>query len=75
MNFTRNQQIVVIEKSLHPDEQCELDLSYSGAIDPRICYLDISPERYDEQEQDELFACYGKRFYVIDPGSFMVSCE
>ena len=46
-----------IEKSLYPDERSELELSYSGAIDPQICYLDISPERYDEQEQDELFAC------------------
>ena len=51
-----------IEKSLYPDERSELELSYSGAIDPQICYLDISPERYDEQEQDELFACYGKKF-------------
>ena len=62
LNFTRNQQIVEIEKSLYPDERSELELSYSGAIDPQICYLDISPERYDEQEQDELFACYGKKF-------------
>ena len=62
VNFTRNQQVVVIEKSLHPDERCKLKLSYSGAIDPQICYLDISPERYDEQKQDELFACYGKKF-------------
>ena len=62
LNFTRNQQIAVIEKSLYPDERSELELSYSGAIDPQICYLDISPERYDEQEQDELFACYGKKF-------------
>ena len=62
LNFTRNQQIVEIEKSLYPDERSELELSYSGAIDPQICYLDISPERYDEQEQYELFACYGKKF-------------
>lgn len=49
LSFKRENQVIVVSKTLLPGETCELKLGYAGGIDENICYLDVQEdfgERY-----------------------------
>lgn len=42
VSITREMQIIVIPKSVQPDESIECQISYEGSIDENFCYLEMS---------------------------------
>lgn len=42
LSFARNAQALIIEKSIMSGDSLLLNITYSGVIDPAICYLNVS---------------------------------
>jgi len=46
LNFTRNNQVIIIDTRLLSKEEKQLDIKYKGNIDENICYTDIENENF-----------------------------
>ena len=46
LSFTRNHQVIIVDKKLLSGGKKELDIKYRGQIDENICYTDISDEDF-----------------------------
>lgn len=71
--FERENQIIVINKTLSPGETCELKLKYVGSIDENICYLDVpdnsifGTDRHKRTDTGKRYVYLEDRFTLLLP--------
>ena len=57
--FSRNRHLIIVENvNMQPEQEAEVEISYSGKINETLCYLDISEEERQEK--------YGKFILNVD---------
>lgn len=65
--YTRNEQVILIDKELLPQEKLSIVLKYSGGIDPDICYTDVDDKDFLANTKASVFEYrYGKRYVYLD---------
>ena len=50
VDFQRKHQAVFLNKELIAGDTCNVSIDYEGGIDNNICFLDVSPERYNPMD-------------------------
>jgi len=60
--FTRENQVILVEKALAPGEEISMTLTYEGRIDETICYTDLPEKDYLDNEVPERPYRFGKRY-------------
>ena len=63
--YTREKQVIVLNYPLSPEESLNLEISYKGKIDERICYLDIPEKEYNNTRWEVGMFCFGKRHAFV----------
>jgi hypothetical protein len=63
--FRRDGQVIIVEQTLHPREQVELQVDYSGEVSEEICYLDVSDEEFYNTKTGNSVLRYGKRYAFV----------
>ena len=66
ISYRRDGQVVILEKNLAPEEEFSLQVDYTGKIDDRVCYLDISDEEYYDNRWITNIFCFGKRYAFLE---------
>lgn len=65
--FTRENQVVLVNRQLLPEEECVLTVKYNGGIDENIAYLDIDDETFYNTKVKNQMHRFGKRYaYTLD---------
>ncbi len=64
--FTRDHQAIVIDRQILPGDSLVLNIDYSGSIDERICYLDITDDEYYNMTRGDDVYRYGRRYIFTD---------
>lgn len=60
--YTRNEQVIEINRTVHPGDTLEIEMEYEGGIDERVCYLDLSDkEFYDTKANSVSVYRFGNR--------------
>lgn len=60
--FTREQQVIIVNRKLLPNQTCTLTLRYDGQIDENIAYLDIDDETFYDTKLNNKMHRFGKRY-------------
>jgi hypothetical protein len=64
--FRRDGQVVIVERSLRPREELDLQLDYSGEVSENICYLDVPDEEFYNTASGNGVLRYGKRYAFVE---------
>ena len=64
--FTRENQVIVINKDLQRNEEVTFTLNYQGGISENICYTDILEKDYLDNSIPQSFFCFGKRYAWLE---------
>ena len=86
LKFQRENQVVVIDKSISPEEELSLTIRYGGAIDGTICNLDIPDSIYYKRVKymedytpmmklRDRFFWFGKQFAFLSPSFTLLHPE
>lgn len=74
-DYTRDQQVVVIERSIRPYEKVELTIDYRGEVSESICYLDVPDnELYDTKTGSSVLR-YGKKYVFVSDDYTLLTPE
>lgn len=75
VDFSRENQVVLIHRPLSEGEEVTLTLEYSGQIDEAICYTDISEEELFNNPVTEAVYKLGTRYAWLEPGFVLLTPE
>lgn len=67
VDYSRENQVIVLHKKLAPAERITLDIDYHGKIDDAICYLDFPEEEISNEtriRQNKIFR-FGKEYSFL----------
>lgn len=64
--FTRDHQVVIVNKALNSGEELTLTMTYQGGITETICYADVPKEEYLNIEIPGSLFRYGKRYAWLE---------
>lgn len=67
VEFSRENQAIILSRSLLPQESLSLRIDYRGKIDERVCYPNINPRDYWNDQYQNSPLHFGKRYaYASD---------
>lgn len=66
VSFRKDEQIVVVERTLSPGEKVFVEMEYGGGINENICYLDVEDEEYYNTQTGSSVLRFGKRYAFLD---------
>lgn len=66
LSFTRENQVILIHKTLGSNEELALTLNYNGGINETICYTDVLEKDYLDTKIPEKFYRFGKRYAWLE---------
>lgn len=73
LKFSREHQVLLIERELGRKDSTRLEITYSGRIDESYCYLSIPDERYYNPWREDAFFNFGARYaYMSDEFTWLV---
>lgn len=75
ISFKRENQVILIEQSLEPDQKSTFTIAYSGNIDENICYPEISPEEYYDNSNSNNILRHGKKFAFLNNECILLTPE
>lgn len=64
--FTRDNQAIIIDKTLAEGDSLLFNLNYQGHIDETICYTDVPEKEYLDNSVPETFYRFGKRYAWLE---------
>lgn len=73
-SFERKDQVIVVPFRLQPGDSLSVTMSYSGKIDPFICYPDIENKEFNEMDFNNML-CLGHRFYFLTDAFTLLTPE
>lgn len=56
--YSREEQVIHVEKELRPGEEIVLRMAYGGVIDDAVCYPELTDEEYHDTRLMNFFRCY-----------------
>lgn len=66
VNFTRDNQVIVINTPLESHQELALTLEYAGKIDEAICYTDVNEKEYLDNSIPQVPYQFGKRYAWLE---------
>lgn len=73
--YRQNRQVILVDKSIQPNEELSLTIKYDGSIDENICYTDIEKDVYFDQKSPEQYFNFGKRYAFLEDKYTMLTPE
>lgn len=73
--FSRENQVILIEKALQGNEELTLTLNYEGGISENICYTDVQEKDYLDNAIPEVFYRFGKRYAWLEDDFILLTPE
>ena len=74
MSFEREEQVIIIPYGLQSGDSLSVTMSYSGKIDPFICYPDIENKEFNEMDFNNML-CLGHRFFFLTDAFTLLTPE
>jgi ABC-type transport system involved in multi-copper enzyme maturation permease subunit len=77
IDYTRDEHLVLcsFDNGLSPGQTGKLQFNYSGSVDERICYLDISDEKLKEKHGPDFITSSQKRHAILEEDCIMLTPE
>ena len=75
LDFTRDAQVIVIERPLAAGDSIRLFMRYSGVPDGRIAYLDLEDATYYDTKRDNNFFHLGRRHVLVSDAALVLVPE
>ena len=75
LDFTRDGQVIMIDRSLAAGDSIHLFMRYSGVPDGRIAYLDLDDAAYYDTKRDNNFFRMGRRHVLVSDASLVLVPE
>ncbi|MDR2130847.1 MAG: hypothetical protein LBP56_06760 [Odoribacteraceae bacterium] len=63
--FRRDDQAIIVERTLRPRERVELLVEYNGTVDENICYLDVPDTEFYSTKVGNSVLRYGKHYAFV----------
>lgn len=64
--FKQDQQVIVVDKEIRPEEEFSFTMKYFGDIDENICYTDIEKDKFFDTKVPDQYFRFGKRYAWLE---------
>lgn len=74
LQFTRDNQVALVERALKSKDTVLLNITYSGYIDERVCYADVVQDWIDSTKSESI-QHYGKHYAYLEDKCVLLTPE
>ena len=75
VRFTRDCQVISVERLLGANDSVKLTVRYGGELDGRVCYLDVDDASYYDTRRGNGFFHLGRRHVLVSDASVVLIPE